>query len=124
MIRALHGLKLYGKKLDVQREFLAGQELDNFLIAESMLHKESFMMVDIGGDDAGDPTPNPNPTRDPTPTPTPTPNQGYATTSRCSGPSASTDRASPTAPSYPCTTTRCTTIPTPTLPMPSVLVDQ
>ena len=39
MIQALHGLKLYGKKLDVQREYLAGQELDNFLIAEKMLHK-------------------------------------------------------------------------------------
>ena len=25
VIQAMHGLKLYGKKLDVQREFLAGQ---------------------------------------------------------------------------------------------------
>ena len=42
VIKNLDNLKFYGQRLSVQHELLAGQELDNFMIAEKMLHKEAF----------------------------------------------------------------------------------
>ena len=38
VIKNLDNLKFYGQRLSVQHELLAGQELDNFMIAEKMLH--------------------------------------------------------------------------------------
>lgn len=53
-IEALHGLKLYGQKLQVEKELLAGQELDNFQVAEKMLHKGAYQMCTIGGESMND----------------------------------------------------------------------
>jgi len=53
-IEALHGLKLYGQKLNVEKELLAGQELDNFQIAEQMLHKGAYQMMTVGGESMND----------------------------------------------------------------------
>ena len=47
-IAALDGLKWRGSKLKVGRELLAGQELDNFMVAERMLHKTAFEVSTIG----------------------------------------------------------------------------
>ena len=42
VIAGLNNLKFYGQRLKVEHELLAGQELDNFMIAEKMLHREAF----------------------------------------------------------------------------------